>query len=289
MAGACFQANLTGFMKSKVWLIIGVLFLSTLSSRLYGEQTNTLSADMSALMMKLHGKLQGGQHQEADFTNELSQFDEVVQKHKGESPEDLAQVLKRKAMLYQGVFKDQAKADEVLAQIANEFPDSKTAKAAQEEAEIRKQQAEAEKIQSTLVKGNKFPDFDEKDLFGKPLSIGNYKGKVVLLDFWATWCGPCVGELPNVLKTYEKHHDQGFDIIGISLDQDEARLKSFIEQRKMPWQQYFDGKGWGNKLALKYGIISIPQTYLLDGSGTIIGRDLRGEELEAAVAAAVVK
>jgi peroxiredoxin len=276
-------------MKSKVWLIIGVFFLSTLSSRLYGEQTNTLSADMSALMMKIHGKLQGGQREEADFTNELSQFDELVQKHKSESPEDLAQVLKRKVMLYQGVFKDQAKADEVLAQIAKEFPDSKTAKAAQEEADIRKQQAEAEKIQSTLVKGSKFPDFNVQDLFGKPLSIANYKGKVVLLDFWATWCGPCVGELPNVLKTYEKHHDQGFEIIGISLDSDEARLKSFIEQRKMPWQQYFDGKGWGNKLALKYGIVSIPQTYLLDGTGTIIGRDLRGEELEAAVSAAVAK
>jgi peroxiredoxin len=276
-------------MKSKVWLVIGAFLLSTLSSRVYGEQTNSLAADVSALMMKIHGKLQGGKHEEADFTNELGQFDELVQKHKDESSDALAQVLERKAKLYQSAFKDQAKADEVLAQIAKQFPDSKGAKAAQEEAEMRKQQAEAEKIQATLVKGNKFPDFDVQDLFGKPLSIANYKGKVVLLDFWATWCGPCVGELPNVLKTYEKHHDQGFDIIGISLDQDEARLKSFIEQRKMPWQQYFDGKGWGNKLALKYGIISIPQTYLLDGTGTIIGRDLRGEELEAAVAAAVAK
>ena len=276
-------------MKSKVWLVIGALFLSSLSGRLYGEQTNALAADVSALMSKIHGKLQGGQHEEADFTNELSQFDELVQKHKDESPDVLAQVLERKVKLYQNVFKDQAKANEVLAQIAKEYPDSKSGKASQEEAEMRKQQEEAEKIQSTFVKGSKFPDFNEQDLFGKPLSIANYKGKVVLLDFWATWCAPCVGELPNVLKTYEKHHDQGFEVIGISLDNNEGKLKSFIEKAKIPWQQYFDSKGGENKLALKYGIISIPQTYLLDGTGTIIGRDLRGEELEAAVAAAVAK
>ena len=145
------------------------------------------------------------------------------------------------------------------------------------------------RIQQTLVVGNKFPDFEEKDLAGQPLSIANFKGKVVLVDFWATWCGPCVQELPNVLRAYEKHHAEGFEIIGISLDQDERKLKDFTKQMKMTWPQYFDGKGWGNKLAGKYGVQSIPATFLLDGSGNIIGRDLRGEALEEAVSKALAK
>jgi peroxiredoxin len=276
-------------MKLKVWLVFSVFVLGRLNGQVFADQTNTLAKDVNVLMMKIHGKLQGGKHDEADFADELKEFDAIVEKHKGESPDALAQVLEHKAMLYQRVFKDEAKSNEVVAQIAKEFPDSKAAKAGQEQAEMRKHQAEAEKIQSTLVKGSKFPDFDEKDVLGKPVSIANYKGKVVLLDFWATWCGPCVGELPNVLKTYEKHHAQGFEIVGISLDSDEQKLKSFIEQRKMPWQQYFDGKAWGNKLAVKYGVQSIPQTFLLDGTGTIIGRDLRGEDLEEAVGKAVIK
>jgi peroxiredoxin len=277
-------------MKWTLLIVAAALFLTSLTGRLAAQdtqQTNTLTADLNGLMMKVHGKLQGGKHEEADFADELKQFDDLVQKHKEATPDELAQVLDRKAMLYQRVFKDDKKHQEILVQIAKDFPGSKQAKAAQEEAEMRKQQAEAEKIQATLVKGNKFPEFEVKDLQGNPLSIANYKGKVVLLDFWATWCGPCVGELPNVLKTYEKHHNEGFEIIGISLDGEQKRLESFIADRRIPWRQYFDGKGWGNKLAVKYGVVSIPQTYLLDGTGTIIGRDLRGEQLEEAVAGAV--
>ena len=92
-----------------------------------------------------------------------------------------------------------------------------------------------------------------------------------------------------MLKAYEAHHAKGFEIIGISLDQDEKKLKAFIEEKKMTWAQYFDGKGWANKLAGKYGVNSIPATYLLDGEGKIIGKNLRGEALEKAVAKALEK
>ena len=111
----------------------------------------------------------------------------------------------------------------------------------------------------------------------------------MLIDFWATWCGPCRGELPHVIATYKKYHDQGFEIIGISLDQDQAKLTGFTKEMNMTWQQYFDGQGWQNKLAVKYGIESIPATFLLDGNGKIIGRDLRGDELTQAVAKALGK
>lgn len=96
-------------------------------------------------------------------------------------------------------------------------------------------------------------------------------------------------ELPNVQKTYEKYHPKGFEIIGISLDEDEQKLKSFLKEKNIPWPQYFDGKGWENKLAMQYGIKSIPATFLLDGDGKIIAKDLRGEELEQAVAKALPK
>jgi peroxiredoxin len=98
-----------------------------------------------------------------------------------------------------------------------------------------------------------------------------------------------VQELPSVIKAYNRHHAQGFEIIGISLDQDEKKLKDFTKQMKMPWPQYFDGKGWNNKLALRYGIQVIPFTFLLDGNGTIIGKSLQGQALEEAVTKALAK
>ena len=128
--------------------------------------------------------------------------------------------------------------------------------------------------------GKKFPDFAEKDLAGNPLSLSAYKGKVVLVDFWATWCGPCVGELPNVLAAYKKYHGQGFEIVGISLDEDQAKLTSFLKEQGMTWAQFFDGKGWENKLAVKYGVESIPASFCSTGKGTIIAKNLRGPALD---------
>ena len=241
-------------------------------------------SDLQTVVNKIKGKLGEGKKTEADLAEDLKQFDVLLEKYKGKKTDEVAEILFMKALLYLEVFQNTEKGLEFTLQLKNDFPDSERGKGAGNTIAMIQKQENAKKLQQSLVAGAVFPDFEEKDTAGKPLSIAGYKGKVVLVDFWATWCGPCVAELPNVLKTYEKFHGKGFEIVGISLDKDEQALGAFTKKRSMPWQQYFDGKGWENKLAEKYGVLSIPATFLLDGEGKIIARDLRGEALEAEVA-----
>ena len=107
------------------------------------------------------------------------------------------------------------------------------------------------------------------------------RGKVVLIDFWASWCGPCRKENPNVVNVYKKYKDQGFDILSVSLDSNKDRWMSAIEKDNMTWAHVSDLKGWKNEVAKTYGISSIPATILLDKEGKIIARNLRGPALEA--------
>lgn len=147
----------------------------------------------------------------------------------------------------------------------------------------------AQKKASLEMIGEEPKAFDVKDAAGQPLSLAKYKGKVVLLDFWATWCGPCRAELPNVIATYKKYHDKGFEIVGVSLDEDEQAFKDFIKSKGMTWSQFFDGKGWKNEVSVLYGVQSIPQTYLIDTSGKIYRIGLRGDALGRTVNALLAK
>lgn len=268
-------------------LVLAPLLFSPALSR--AAESADAKAELKSLVGKIQAKLKEGKKTEADLGPELKEFDEILAKHKDEKTDDTAQVLLMKAMLYLQVLDDADKGVALVQQLKRDFPETQQGKNADEVLDSIKKQAEGKKIQRSLAEGTKFPDFDEKDIDGKPLSIASYKGKVVLIDFWATWCGPCVGELPNVLKAYEANHGKGFEIIGISLDSDEKKLRAFTKERKMTWQQFFDGKGWGNKLAAKYGVNSIPATYLLNGEGVIIGKDLRGNDLDEALNKALAK
>ena len=111
---------------------------------------------------------------------------------------------------------------------------------------------------------------------GREVDLSKMRGKVVLIDFWATWCGPCVAELPNVLKAYKELHPKGFEIVGISLDSDKAKLESFVKDKGMEWPQFFDGKGWKNEIATTYDIHSIPAMWLVDQKGMVIDTAARG-------------
>ncbi len=106
---------------------------------------------------------------------------------------------------------------------------------------------------------------------GKPVDLAKLKGKVVLIDFWATWCGPCVAEIPNLVKTYNQFHAQGFEIIGIALEgnKDPKRLQAYVDRKNMPWPQYTDGLMWKNKIAQRYGINGVPTMWLIDRNGNL--------------------
>jgi thiol-disulfide isomerase/thioredoxin len=158
--------------------------------------------------------------------------------------------------------------------------DAKTARALVQEVlagtDTASLKAEAKDLLETLDMLGKPLAIKFTALDGRAVDLGKLSGKVVLVDFWATWCGPCVAELPNVKAAYDKLHAKGFEIVGISFDDDKGKLQRFVAKEETKWPQYFDGKGWENKFGQQFGIHSIPAMWLVDKMGNL--RDTNGRD-----------
>jgi peroxiredoxin len=139
-------------------------------------------------------------------------------------------------------------------------------------------------ILAATAVGQPAPDFSQAQADGPPFSLSSLKGKLVLIDFWASWCGPCRAENPNVVKVYNKYHEKGFEILGVSLDDNRENWLKAIEDDGLTWNHVSDLKGWGNVVAGQYGVRSIPHTVLVGPDVVIIAKNLRGEALEAKIA-----
>ncbi len=275
-------------IKSFLSLVGGMALLCPVL--LHAQPATSISDGLQALVKKSSAKIRAGDRSETNYTEELQGFDDLVAQAHGAKTDDVAQVLLAKAQLYLFIFKDTVNAKATFAELKENYPDTTTAKRVDGFLASLNQKNPATKIREGLAVGVTFPDFARTNLDGNLISLADYKGKIVLLEFWATDCAPFKAELPNLIATYQKHHPAGFEIISVNLDSKRAALDAYLQQATgLTWPSVFDGRGQPDSLAKKYGVESIPYNYLIDADGKIIGKGLLGEDLEVVVATALAK
>jgi thiol-disulfide isomerase/thioredoxin len=199
-----------------------------------GAKNNVdFSAGLAAVTAELKAKFDQGKINAAELQESLTNINALILKHvRDGNREQLARLYLLAAHTYASGLNDQARAEAIWGQVMRSYPGTLAARAADESL-----LAPVKDLPEGLEVGQQFPDFTSTDVAGSLLSVSEYRGRVTMIDFWATWCGPCRGEKPNVIATYQRYHAHGFEIIGVSLDQDQESLVNFVRTSHMPWLQ----------------------------------------------------
>lgn len=239
----------------------------------YNQEVYSLDVQLDAIADKYYAARDNDDQEQMDAADvEYEKIDEqrtqLIEQYIRNNKNEFGLYLANKELMYRFKLKD---LEDIIKDIPQEVHNSKYYVSIEDRM----------KILQTIEPGEIAPQFTQQALNGDKISIKDYKGKVTLIDFWASWCGPCRRENPNMVRIYNKYKNYGYTMLGVSLDDDRDKWEAAIESDQLTWDHVSDLEGWNNKAAGLYGVNSIPFTVLLDEDNKIIATDIFGEELEA--------